>query len=49
MNEKKRTAKCAPITSETGRRTFKEQLYFRTYGEPLPADFFKTEAESKKL
>lgn len=24
-------------------RKFKKQLYYRTYGEPLPADFFKDE------
>ena len=24
-------------------REFKKQLYFRTYGEPLPEDFFRDE------
>ena len=24
-------------------REFKKQLYYRTYGEPLPEDFFKDE------
>jgi hypothetical protein len=27
-------------------REFKRQLYFRTYGESLPGDFFKNENES---
>lgn len=27
---------------------FKKQLYFRTYGEHLPEDFFKTTNDSRK-
>ncbi|MGI8786538.1 MAG: hypothetical protein ACR2HG_02085 [Pyrinomonadaceae bacterium] len=28
-------------------REFKKQIYYRTYGEPLPEDFFKNEDGKK--
>lgn len=30
----------ASLPKDLSEREFKEQLYLRTYGEPLPADFF---------
>lgn len=33
----------ASLPKDISEREFKEQLYFRTYGEHLPADFFKDE------
>lgn len=33
----------ASLPKDFSEREFKEQLYFRTYGEHLPADFFKDE------
>jgi len=29
------------LPKDLSEREFKEQLYYRTYGEPLPDDFFK--------
>ncbi len=31
------------LPTDLSEREFKEQVYFRTYGEHLPADFFKDE------
>lgn len=31
----------ASLPKDLSEREFKEQLYFRTYGEHLPEDFFK--------
>lgn len=31
----------ASLSRDLSEREFKEQIYFRTYGEPLPEDFFK--------
>lgn len=31
----------ASLPKELSEREFKKQLYYRTYGEPLPEDFFK--------
>jgi hypothetical protein len=33
----------ASLPKDLSEREFKSQLYFRTYGEHLPADFFKDE------
>jgi hypothetical protein len=30
----------ASLPKDLSEREFKKQLYFRTYGEPLPEDFF---------
>ncbi len=38
-----RRAVIASLPSTLSAREFKEQLYFRTYGENLPDDFFKDE------
>lgn len=34
----------ASLPKNLSEREFKEQLYFRTYGEHLPEDFFKDES-----
>ncbi len=31
------------LPKDLSEKEFKKQLYYRTYGEPLPADFFKDE------
>ena len=31
------------LPKDLSEKEFKKQLYFLTYGEPLPADFFKDE------
>ena len=31
----------ASLPKDLSEKEFKRQLYFRTYGEPLPEDFFK--------
>lgn len=33
----------ASLPKNLSEKEFKEQLYYRTYGEPLPEDFFKDE------
>ncbi len=33
----------ASLPKDLSEREFKEQLYFRTYGEHLPEDFFRNE------
>ena len=38
-----RRAIIASLPQDLSERELKEQLYFRTYGEHLPADFFKDE------
>ena len=38
-----RRALIASLSKDLSDREFKEQLYFRTYGEHLPDDFFKDE------
>ena len=38
-----RRAVIASLPKNLSEREFKEQLYFRTYGEHLPNDFFKDE------
>ena len=38
-----RRAVIASLSKDLTEREFKEQLYFRTYGEHLPGDFFKNE------
>jgi hypothetical protein len=35
----------ASLPKDLTEREFKEQLYFRTYGEHLPDDFFKKEQQ----
>ena len=35
----------ASLPKDLSERELKEQIYFRTYGEHLPADFFKDEVE----
>lgn len=37
----------ASLSKDLSEREFKRQLYERTYGEPLPADFFKDGEEKK--
>lgn len=34
------------LPKDLSERDFKRQLYFRTYGEQLPDDFFKNEDEN---
>ncbi len=36
-----RNAIIASLPKNLSDREFTEQLYFRTYGKPLPSDFFK--------
>lgn len=36
-----RRAVIASLPKDLSDEEFKRQLYFRTYGEPLPEDFFK--------
>jgi len=38
-----RRAVIASLPKDLSEREFKEQLYFRTYGEHLPVDFFDDE------
>lgn len=38
-----RDAIIASLPKNLSEREFKRQLYYRTYGEPLPEDFFKDE------
>ena len=38
----------ASLPKNLSEREFKEQLYFRTYGEHLPEDFFKNTQSSPK-
>lgn len=38
-----RNAIVASLPKDLTEREFKEQLYFRTYGEHLPDDFFRDE------
>lgn len=33
----------ASLPKDLSERELKKQLYYRTYGEPLPADFFRDE------
>jgi hypothetical protein len=33
----------ASLPKDLSEKEFKKQLYYRTYGEPLPDDFFKDE------
>ncbi|HXH69032.1 MAG TPA: hypothetical protein VNI60_01660 [Pyrinomonadaceae bacterium] len=33
----------ASLSKDLSKKEFKKQLFERTYGEPLPADFFKDE------
>lgn len=39
-----RNAIIASLPKNLSEREFKRQLYYRTYGEPLPEDFFRDEA-----
>ena len=38
-----RRAVIASLPKDLSEKEFKKQLYYRTYGEPLPEDFFKNE------
>ncbi len=37
----------ASLPTDLSEREFKSQLYFRTYGEPLPEDFFDDRKSNK--
>lgn len=41
-----RRAVIESLPTDLSEREFKRQLYFRTYGEHLPEDFFKDDEES---
>lgn len=43
-----RRAIIASLPKNLSEREFKKQLYFRTYGEHLPEDFFKNDDEKVK-
>ena len=43
-----RDAIVASLPKDLSEREFKRQLYYRTYGEPLPEDFFEQEDRGKK-
>lgn len=38
----------ASLPKDLSEKEFKKQLYFRTYGEHLPEDFFKSDEIGKK-
>lgn len=38
----------ASLPKDLSEKEFKKQLYFRTYGEHLPADFFKDDEETSQ-
>lgn len=38
-----RDAIISSLPEDLSEQEFKKQLYYRTYGEPLPEDFFKEE------
>lgn len=40
-----RRAMIESLPNSLSEREMKEQIYFRTYGEHLPEDFFKNEAQ----
>lgn len=37
----------ASLPADLSEQEFKQQLYFRTYGEPLPEDFFDDKNNNK--
>ena len=40
-----RRAVISSLSKDLTEKEFKEQLYYRTYGERLPEDFFKNEVD----